>query len=260
MVPFFNEEMVLPYLNNTLDSLKAALAADYDTTYIFIDDSSIDGTYAALQRIFGGRRDCRIVQHATNQGVAAAIMTGIRAASTEIVCSIDCDCTYDPHQLVDMLPLLAAGVDMVAASPYHPEGRVLNVPGWRLCLSKGASVLYRAVLREQIHTFTSCFRVYRRGVIAGLRVQRGGFLGVAEMLGLLALRKAVIVEHPTVLEVRMLGRSKLKVFRTIIGHLGLLFRLLWMRLGKRPQTPPKGFVAESVESQEEAYHEQSSGS
>ena len=34
-----------------------------------------------------------------NRGVAAAILTGIRAADTDIVCSIDCDCTYDPLQL-----------------------------------------------------------------------------------------------------------------------------------------------------------------
>jgi hypothetical protein len=42
-----------------------------------------------------------------------------------------------------------------------------------------------------------------------------------------------IVEHPAVLEVRMVGRSKMKTVRTIFGHLGLLARLAWLRFRKR---------------------------
>lgn len=48
-------------------------------------------------------------------------MTGIKAATTEIVCSMDCDCTYDPHELINMIPLLTEDVDMVTASPYHKK-------------------------------------------------------------------------------------------------------------------------------------------
>ena len=122
---------------------------------------------------------------------------------------------------------------MVTASPYHPLGKVRNVPGWRLSLSRGASFLYRRVLRQDIHTFTSCFRVYRRGAVTGLNCSEGGFLGIAEMLGLLVLRGGRIVEHPAALEVRLFGQSKMKFLRTVVGHLGLLSRLLAARLRQR---------------------------
>jgi hypothetical protein len=39
------------------------------------------------------------------------------------------------------------------------------------------------------------------------------------------------VEHPAVLEVRLLGHSKMKVFRTIGGHLRLLWRMARARSG-----------------------------
>jgi glycosyltransferase involved in cell wall biosynthesis len=39
------------------------------------------------------------LRHETNKGVSAAILTGINAATTEIVASIDADCSYDPHEL-----------------------------------------------------------------------------------------------------------------------------------------------------------------
>ncbi|MGH7702775.1 MAG: glycosyltransferase, partial [Gemmatimonadales bacterium] len=241
VVPCYNEELILPYLANTLRSVEESLSEAYRLQFVFVDDCSRDGTLGALNQIFGTRPNCTVLHHSSNRGVAAGILTGIKRAETEIVCSIDCDCTYDPHELARMIPLLTDGVDLVTASPYHPLGGVRNVPQWRLFLSKTASRLYRLVLHQKIRTFTSCFRVYRRSAALRLRIQRSGFLGVAEMIGKLDLAGARIVEFPTTLEVRMLGRSKMKVLRTIVGHIGLLSELAWQRMFRRGR--PAGVAA-----------------
>lgn len=242
VVPCFNEEGVLPYLANTLQSVGTRFAGEFDVRYVFVDDRSTDGTWAALQRTFGAWPNVAFVRHERNGGVAAAIMTGIAAATTEIVCSIDADCTYDPHELAGMIRLLTPDVTMVTASPYHPQGLVRNVAGWRLVLSRGASALYRRVLHNKLYTYTSCFRVYRRSAVADLTLTRRGFLGVMETVGRLDLEGHRIVEYPTVLEVRMLGQSKMQVVRTIRGHLQLLAAFAWRRLfGPRPHhAPPAG--------------------
>lgn len=235
VIPCYNEEPTLPYLANTLKGLEEDLSKNYQPEFIFIDDCSKDATFARLKEIFGGRENVRIVRHETNQGVAAGIMTGLREAGSEIVCSMDCDCTYDPHELEKMLPLLGENVDMVTASPYHAQGGVRNVPEWRLFLSKGASWLYRRVLRSKLDTYTSCFRVYRRSSVMDLNLRETGFLGVAEMLGKLDLRGGRIVEYPAVLEVRLFGFSKMKTARTIFGHLKLLSHLAKLRFfGNQP--------------------------
>jgi len=230
VVPCFNEERSLVYLGNTLRNVAAALSQDYAVSFLFVDDGSRDGTWELLGRLFGSRPDCTLVAHDSNRGVAAAILTGLRAARTEVVCSIDCDCTYDPHGLAQMIPKLADGVDLVTASPYHPKGEVRNVPAWRLTLSRGASFLYRRVSRQKLFTYTSCFRVYRRSAVAGLSLREGGFLGIAEILTRLDLQGAVIVEHPATLEVRLLGHSKMRVLYSVAGHLRLLARLAALRL------------------------------
>jgi len=230
VVPCFNERPALPYLSNTLESVSKLLSKDYETHFVFVDDGSTDGTWELLNRLFGSRQDCRLVKHEVNRGVAASILTGIRYASDEIVCSMDCDCTYDPHELAHMIPLLTPDVDLVTASPYHPQGgRVMNVPQWRLVLSKGASWLYSKVLRHKLHTYTSCFRVYHRSAVADLELQEMGFLGVSETLALLDLRGHNIREFPTTLYVRILGQSKMKVLRNIVGHLKNLWRMRQMR-------------------------------
>ena len=231
VVPCYNEAVVLPYLSRTLDTLGVTMRDRYELRLIFVDDCSTDDTWRMLNELFGGRADSTIVRHERNQGAGAAILTGIRQARTEIVCSIDCDCTYDPSELPQMIPLLTDQNDMVTGSPYHRLGGVRNVPAARLLLSKGASFLYRRVLPVKLATYTSFFRVYRRSAVVELPLREGGFLGVAEMLGLLALRGAGIVEYPTILQVRILGRSKIPRLKTIVGHLRLLVRLLRLRVG-----------------------------
>ncbi|MDH3530087.1 MAG: glycosyltransferase, partial [Acidobacteriota bacterium] len=226
VIPCYNESEALSYLSNTLRSVENGLKTrGYDVEIIFINDASTDDTSQRLTALFGNRSNVQILQHDKNKGVAAGIMTGIRAAETEIVCSMDCDCTYDPHGLVDMIPMLQKGVDMVTASPYHPKGEVRNVPSWRLTLSKGASFLYRRALGSDLSTFTSCFRVYRRSSVAGFDLSESGFLGVAELLGKLDVSGGRIIEFPATLEVRLFGISKMKTVRTIGGHLKLLARL-----------------------------------
>lgn len=237
VVPCHNEELVLPYLANTLRSVEQRLSA-YRFSYVFVDDGSTDATAESLRRLFAGRPDTQVVSLRPNVGVAAAIMHGIGLTTTEIICSIDCDCTYDPHELGNMIPLLRDDVALVTASPYHAAGRVRNVPQWRLFLSRNLSWLYRRVLRNKLATYTSCFRVYRRSVVAPQRLQRSGFLGVTELLCRLDVAGERVIEYPATLEVRMLGSSKIKVLRVIAGHLVLLAQLVGRKLSGRRVWPP----------------------
>jgi len=229
VVPCYNEESSLPYLARTLSSLETALAPNYVMEFVLVDDRSTDNSWIMLQQLFGDRPNCRLVRHDANYGPAVAILNGIRAARSEIVASIDCDCSYDPLELAQMLPLLDEKVMMVTASPYHPQGGVRNVPEWRLFLSRNLSGLYRTVLHQKLSTYTSCFRVYRRSAMLDMALKHSGFLGIAEMLGRLDLAGGTIVEYPTVLNVRVLGYSKMRVVRTIVGHLRLIVQLTLLR-------------------------------
>ena len=233
VVPCFNETDSLSYLANALRQLKTEVADRYQLHFVFVDDGSSDDTWFILQKLFGYIPGVQVVRHAHNKGVAAAILTGIRAAQTELVCSIDCDCTYDPIQLDMMMLLMTEDVDCVTASPYHPAGQVLNVPPWRLAISTVASRSYRLVLGSKLHTFTSCFRVYRRNRILELTLRESGFVGIAEILGSLHLQGSRIVEYPATLTFRVLGHSKMKLFRNTALHLRLLSRLGYSRITKR---------------------------
>ncbi len=235
VIPCFNEASSVPYLRNTLEELRAGIENEYDVQFIIVEDGSTDLTWTLLEKYFGADDKTKLVRHNQNRGVSAAILTGIQNGR-DIVCSMDSDCSYDPFLIPPMLKLLTPDVDLVTASPYHPAGVVLNVPAWRLLLSKGASFLYRRVTGARLYTFTSCLRVYRRSAVLNLQLHHTGFLGVAEVVGRLAQQGSVIVEHPATLESRIFGRSKMKVLRTIAGHLGLLASLGYSRFHS-PRVP-----------------------
>lgn len=229
IVPCYNEEETLPYLAGNLASFAKESAGRFDFSYIFVDDGSADRTWEKLQELFGRRADCHLIKHPENRGIAAATMTGIRAARDEIVCGIDCDCSFDPHELAKMIPLLTPDVDLVQASPYHPKGGVMNVPAWRLALSRNLSRIYNRILNHRFASYTACFRVYRRSKIAPLQPSNGGFMGIMEMFILLDQSGSKIVEFPTILETRLIGVSKMKTLSVIWNHLGLIRELISSR-------------------------------
>jgi dolichol-phosphate mannosyltransferase len=230
VVPLKDEESGIASLAAELDEVARSLADVAACEFVFVDDGSTDRTWALLQERLGARAKAHLVRHPHNQGVAAAIRSGMLATEAPIVASIDGDLSYDPAEIERMLPLLA-DADVVTASPYHAAGGVKNVPGWRLVLSRTLSWCYRRLLRSDVRTWTSCFRLYRRAAVVSLPLDNPGFLGTAELLVRVLRAGGRVREHPCVLEARLFGSSKMKVLRTIRGHLHLLWQVARGRVG-----------------------------
>jgi len=229
VVPCFNEAEGIRHLAESLQRFDEDMGSSYDVQYIFVNDGSTDETHTRLLAAFDDDVRCTIISHNRNLGVSAAIMTGLRFATCDIVCSIDSDCTYDPRQLLELIPHLGDDIDVVTASPYHPDGSVLGVPGWRLLISRIASILYQSVLKTDLYCYTSCFRVYRRASVAPLKVGNNGFVGTAELVWRCEINGRRVVEAPAVLRTRKFGVSKMNVLKTTATHLKLLSRIVLSR-------------------------------
>lgn len=239
VVPCCNEEESLPQLLAALSRLAQRHGARYNFEFVLVDDGSQDRTGEMLQAAQRDNARIRTVRHDCNRGIAAAIQSGVRGAAHPVVCSLDADCTYDPELLVSMIPMLTDDVDLVTASPYHPLGRVHNVPAWRLALSRGASRLYRLLMKHKLHTYTSCVRVYRRASIIDLSLENDGFSGVAELLWKVERQGGRIVECPATLDVRRYGQSKIRLVQVIWGHIWLLAKVaLTSRVAVYPDRTP----------------------
>ncbi len=239
LVPCYNEEEGIPHLSRQLAPVLKELSQKWDLELVFIDDGSKDQTYSLLQQYFGEKANTKIIRHETNQNLGAALRTGFANVSGDVIVTIDSDCSYDPREIIPMLFLLDEQTDMVTASPYHPLGKVENVPKYRLFLSKSISFLYRRLTGSKIHTFTALVRAQKRKVIENVTFSSPNFLATAEIL-IGALDKGYVVkEYPTTLRVRQYGVSKMKLLKVMGSHVKYLVKLfpravgLWVGFGKK---------------------------
>ena len=231
IIPCYNEEEGIENLSLQLSPVLRKLSEEWDLELIFVDDGSKDRTNELLRENFT-QDYVKIIKHDVNKNLGAAMRTGFTNCTGDVVVTMDSDCTYSPETVLDMLNLMQGDVDVVTASPYHPHGKVQNVPEYRLFLSKSISALYRLVTGSKIHTFTALFRAQKKEVIDNIKFESHNFLATAEQL-IYALQKGYKVkEFPTTLNVRQYGVSKMKLFLVIKSHFKFLLKLMGKRFVK----------------------------
>src|SRR3989344_1357750 len=97
VIPCYNEEKGVLNLKQKLDSVLHSLAEDYDVELIFVDDGSTDKTHQLLTEAFGSLGYLKIIRHAINRNLGAAMRTGFEHATGDVIATLDSDCTYNPE-------------------------------------------------------------------------------------------------------------------------------------------------------------------
>jgi dolichol-phosphate mannosyltransferase len=242
VIPCYNEEANVSKLKSEFFPIVEQLigkclpdgAQVHSVEVVFVDDGSRDKTYEVLSTAFGALKhpavSVKFEKHQANRGLGAALRTGFKSATGDIIITTDSDGTYHFSTIPALLGHLKEGVAIVTASPYHPKGEVVGVPGYRIFLSRGSSLLYRILLNWRIHTYTALFRVYRREVVDQISFSANDFLGATELMVKAMLKGYRVDEFPAALHRRMFGVSKAKLIKTIKSHLNFQTRLLLHRL------------------------------
>lgn len=239
-LPAYNEEESLEELLTSLHATLAAAGIPHEI--VVVDDGSQDDT-AAIASHASFTMPVRLVQHEQNQGLAAALRTGLvdavdHAKPGDVVVTMDADNTHPAGLIPRMLAMIGEGHDVVIGSRFQPGARVIGVPIDRVWLSIAARWVFKLVLPiEGVRDYTCGFRVYRVEPLAaaidhfGDRfVSEQGFSCMVDVL--LKMRRLrvngqpiVMGEAPMILRYdRKLGESKMRVLRTIRQTLSLVFR------------------------------------
>ncbi|MEJ0026433.1 MAG: glycosyltransferase family 2 protein [Rhizomicrobium sp.] len=84
----------------------AAAVTGEDAEIIFVDDGSTDGTGAALKALKDEIPSLRVIQHGRNLGQSRGIRTGVRAARSDVIVTLDGDGQNDPADIPKLLAVL----------------------------------------------------------------------------------------------------------------------------------------------------------
>jgi dolichol-phosphate mannosyltransferase len=149
--------------------------------FLFVDDGSTDDSFSALLQAARTQSWVEVVRLHENLGLGAALRMGFEHARSEIVCTIDSDCTYGPERLPELTRLIEDGADIATASPWPPESSAGERHPLRLTLSRRVSKIYRQLVTQHVRTYTCLFRAYRREVLANIDFRSNGVSAVAEI-------------------------------------------------------------------------------
>src|SRR5688572_4481098 len=121
--PAYNDSGTIASM--VIRSVKAASELTPDFEIIVVDDGSADGTADIADELARTYPQVRAVHHPINRDYGAALQTGFRAATKELIFYTDGDAQYDPSELSVLWPEMTPEVDVVngykisRADPLH---------------------------------------------------------------------------------------------------------------------------------------------
>jgi glycosyltransferase involved in cell wall biosynthesis len=113
VIPFLNEEEVIPQLVSRLQSASAEWSLDVE--FILVDDGSTDRSVAILREAQENDPRFRIVKLSRNFGHQAAISAGLRQVRGAVVAIMDADLQDPPEELPRFLEKWKEGYQVIYA-------------------------------------------------------------------------------------------------------------------------------------------------
>jgi len=225
VIPLYNEEENIQELCRKLTDVLESIGERYEV--LFVDDGSIDGSYARLMEIKKNNEFIRIVKFRRNFGQTAAIHAGFDYANGEIIATLDADLQNDPQDIPDMIKKLDdLDLDVVCGWRHLRQDKF-----HKKILSRFANGLRRKLTGETIHDSGCTLRVYRKESVRDLDLYGEMHRYIP---ALLAWRGFKVGEHKVVHHKRYRGQTKYNWRRLTRGFFDLMVIAFWQRYSFRP--------------------------
>jgi glycosyltransferase involved in cell wall biosynthesis len=220
--PAYNDSGTIASM--VIRAVKAASELTPDFEIIVVDDGSADRTADIADELARTYPQVRAVHHPINRDYGAALQTGFRSATKELIFYTDGDAQYDPLELSALWASMTPDVDLVNGykiSRADPRHRILIGRLYHYIVS----TLFGLKLRD-----VDCdFRLMRRAIFERINLEKTSGIICVEMMKKIQDAGFRIAEVPVHHYHRAFGKSQFfnvrRLFRT-----GRDLLLLWYAL------------------------------
>ncbi len=223
IVPTYNEkENIVLLVPEIRKHLKGA-------HILVVDDSSPDGTSAAVKEMAETTEGLFVLDRAKKEGLGKAYISGFRWALEKeyyLIFEMDADFSHSPKYLPDFVEAIK-GNDLVIGSRYITGVNVVNWPLSRLLLSYCGNMAARVIAGINIRDCTGGFKCFRAHTLRAIDLDSVGSAGYSFQVevNFMVQRKGLsIKEIPIVFTDRERGVSKMST-KIIKEAFGLLWKL-----------------------------------
>ncbi len=216
VIPMFNEEKGIP---KVLDNIKDVMSeSGWDYEIIAIDDGSSDKTAEIVQQ----QEDVKLIQHNENRGYGAALKTGIRHSSGDIIVITDADGTYPNDRIPEMLSYIG-DYDMVVGARI---GESVKIPLLRKPAKAILAYLANFLAETKIPDLNSGLRAFKKEVVMKyFPILPPGF-SFTTTITLAMLSNGYAVKYIPINYHEREGKSKIRPIRDTYNFILLIIRTI----------------------------------
>ncbi|MEK6256307.1 MAG: glycosyltransferase family 2 protein [Chloroflexota bacterium] len=162
---------------------------------LIVDDGSTDGTRELLSK-FNSDSTIKVILKENNQGKGAAVLTGMKAASGDIMLIQDADLEYDPRDYPALLKPIEEGVADVVYGSRFLGGPHRTILFWNMLANKMLTLMTNVLYNNILTDMETGYKAFRREVLDGLDIKSKRFNFEPEFTAKILKSKFRIYEVP----------------------------------------------------------------
>lgn len=188
IIPCYNEVKTIQ------DVLQRVMAVEEADEIIIVDDGSTDGTRDLLPSL--ENELVRVVLHPHNMGKGAAVRTGFKEATGDIILIQDADQEYDPREYPSLLKPIREGIATVVYGSRFLGGPRKAMFFWNMIANRTLTLVTNLLYNSIISDMETCYKVFRADVIKNIELRSNRFEIEPEVTAKVLKRKIRIYEVP----------------------------------------------------------------
>ena len=212
VVPVYNSEQSLLELANRIDGVLSRAGGAFEM--VLVNDGSHDQSWQQVQQLASTYPWVVGIDLMRNYGQHNALLCGIRAASNEVIVTLDDDLQNPPEEIPRLIERLNEGYDVVYGVPRSQQHGL-----WRDMASYITKLTLQGAMGAETATRVSAFRAFRRDVRGAFSDFRGPYVSLDVLLTWATTSfGSVVVEH----QPRQAGRSNYTFSKLLVHSLNMM--------------------------------------